>query len=73
MVCQRELGRALDKTEQTSNWRRRPLSKRQMAYAAVDSEVLVELYERWHATAPDQGLDRLADEWRGELPADEAR
>ena len=46
MVCERELGVDLDKTEQTSNWSRRPLSDEQLAYAAIDAEVLLELARR---------------------------
>jgi ATP-dependent Lhr-like helicase len=45
-VCMRELGIELDKTEQTSNWARRPLSRRQLAYAALDVEVLPPLWDR---------------------------
>jgi ATP-dependent Lhr-like helicase len=44
-VCERELGLKLDKTEQTSDWTRRPLTPRQQAYAALDAEVLLELHE----------------------------
>lgn len=44
-VCARELGLELDKTEQMSDWRRRPLTPRQLAYAALDTEVLLELYD----------------------------
>lgn len=43
-VCERELGIVIDKQEQVSNWRQRPLSASQEAYAAVDVEVLVRLY-----------------------------
>ena len=46
-VCQRELGLVMDKTEQTGDWARRPLSDAQVAYAALDASVLVELWERW--------------------------
>jgi ATP-dependent Lhr-like helicase len=46
-VCERELGVALDKTEQVSDWSRRPLSERQVAYAALDVEVLLRLYEHF--------------------------
>jgi ATP-dependent helicase Lhr and Lhr-like helicase len=46
-VCGRELGVAIDKTEQVSDWTRRPLSERQLAYAALDAEVLLQLYERF--------------------------
>jgi ATP-dependent Lhr-like helicase len=45
-VCQRELGITLDKSAQTSDWRRRPLSARQQSYAALDVEVLLRLHER---------------------------
>jgi len=43
-VCERELGVELDKGEQTSDWTRRPLTERQVAYAALDTEVLVRLF-----------------------------
>ena len=45
-VCARELNRQLDKTAQTSDWSRRPLSPAQLAYAALDVEVLIDLH-RW--------------------------
>jgi len=43
-VCERELGIFLDKTNQTSDWTIRPLAEDQIHYAAIDVEVLVELY-----------------------------
>ena len=45
-VCERELGSAIDKSQQTSNWSRRPLDLDQLRYAALDAEVLLGLYER---------------------------
>jgi ATP-dependent Lhr-like helicase len=45
-VCERELGFTLDKSAQTSNWTRRPLSSEQLRYAAADAEVLLALFER---------------------------
>jgi ATP-dependent helicase Lhr and Lhr-like helicase len=45
-VCRRELGIELDKSEQTSDWARRPLTRRQLAYAALDVEVLFGLWDR---------------------------
>ncbi len=45
-VCRRELEIELDKSEQTSDWARRPLSRRQKAYAALDVEVLPLLWDR---------------------------
>jgi ATP-dependent helicase Lhr and Lhr-like helicase len=43
-VCRRELDITLDKRYQTSDWRRRPLSQAQINYAAMDAEVLIDLY-----------------------------
>ena len=45
-VCERELGRGVDKGEQTSNWSRRPLAPSQLHYAALDAEVLLRLHAR---------------------------
>jgi ATP-dependent Lhr-like helicase len=47
MVCERELGIALDKSLQTSNWSRRPLDSEQLRYAALDAEVLLSLHARF--------------------------
>lgn len=46
-VCERELGIFLDKTNQTSDWTQRPLRPDQIAYAAIDAEVLVALYPKF--------------------------
>jgi len=46
MLCERELGVALDKGEQTSNWSRRPLDADQLRYAALDAEMLLALFDR---------------------------
>ena len=43
-VCRRELGITLAKVHQRSDWRRRPLSSEQLKYAAMDAEVLLDLY-----------------------------
>lgn len=43
-VCQRELGRNLDKACQVADWCLRPLPPDQLDYAAIDSEVLVDLW-----------------------------
>ena len=43
-VCERELDLRLDKSAQTSDWTRRPLTERQLAYAALDVEVLLGLH-----------------------------
>lgn len=44
-VCERYLGRVLDKSSQTSDWSRRPLSRAQLDYAAADAEVLLDLHD----------------------------
>ncbi|MCA9490390.1 MAG: DEAD/DEAH box helicase [Myxococcales bacterium] len=44
-VMARELGFEMDKTQQTSDWSRRPLSASQLDYAAVDAEVLLRLHD----------------------------
>ena len=48
-VCERELGASLDKSQQRSNWSRRPLDSEQLQYAAMDAEVLLTLHHRFIA------------------------
>mgnify|MGYP000708997474 CR=1 FL=1 len=55
-VCERELGVYLDKSLQVSDWTRRPLSPEQIAYAAVDAEVLMGLYRAFNPPEPPQNL-----------------
>ncbi|CAN0343120.1 unnamed protein product, partial [Phaeothamnion confervicola] len=43
-VCRIWLGRGLDKTEQLSDWSRRPLTPRQLEYAALDAHCLVSVF-----------------------------
>lgn len=45
-VVWRELERDLDKSQQASDWRSRPLSDAQVEYAVLDAEVLLPLYDR---------------------------
>jgi ATP-dependent Lhr-like helicase len=49
MVCERELGVALDKSSQTSSWSRRPLDAEQLRYAALDAEILLRLHDRFRS------------------------
>lgn len=51
LVCERELGIAIDKSMQTSDWTTRPLSPEQIAYAAMDVEVLLKLHAYFGAAA----------------------
>ena len=55
-VYRRELDRILDKTQQTSDWTRRPLTDAQLAYAALDVEVLVQLYGVFSKVQPELDL-----------------
>lgn len=55
-VCRRELDRVIDKTMQTSDWARRPLTDAQIAYAALDVEVLVQLFARFREIQPELAL-----------------
>jgi hypothetical protein len=52
--CERYLGKPLDKSEQCSQWTRRPLSPEQRMYAALDAHVCALIYmETQRATVPD--------------------
>lgn len=53
-VCLRELGITIDKDCQSSDWTTRPLTTRQLDYAALDAEVLLDLYARFSLELQDQ-------------------
>jgi ATP-dependent Lhr-like helicase len=46
-LCARELLVELDKSEQTGDWTRRPLTESQVTYAALDAEVLLQLNDHF--------------------------
>ncbi|NXI34108.1 MUT7 Exonuclease, partial [Galbula dea] len=46
LLVQHVLGKPLDKTEQLSNWEKRPLREEQVLYAASDAYCLLEIYEK---------------------------
>ncbi|OXB80631.1 UNVERIFIED_CONTAM: hypothetical protein H355_005560, partial [Colinus virginianus] len=46
LLVQHVLGKPLDKTEQMSNWEKRPLREEQVLYAASDAYCLLEVYEK---------------------------
>ena len=45
-LVERHLGLTIEKTEQRSDWSRRPLSRKQLDYAALDAVCTLELYEK---------------------------
>jgi ribonuclease D len=49
------LGIELDKSYQKSNWRRRPLTRAQLQYAATDARVSLQVYDELHAILDEQG------------------
>ena len=51
-VCARSIGVRLDKSEQCSDWARRPLEQRQFEYAALDAHVLLEVHDALRLQMP---------------------
>ncbi|KAM6170163.1 exonuclease mut-7 homolog [Rhynchocyon petersi] len=58
LLVQQVLGRPLDKTQQLSNWSRRPLREQQLIYAATDAYCLLEVYR---ALCQDPARFRLSE------------
>jgi DNA polymerase-1 len=56
----RELGRTIDKGQQKSDWSG-TLTADQLAYAVLDAEVLLPLYDAIDAQAKEAGMTRAAD------------
>jgi ribonuclease D len=48
-------GIEMDKSYQKSNWRRRPLSRAQLEYAALDAYITLRVYDELHRILSEQG------------------
>ncbi len=59
-VSEHLLGLPLDKSLQNSNWRRRPLTRAQLEYAARDARVTLQVYEELRRLLVEQGRFELA-------------
>jgi ribonuclease D len=55
-VTEHLFGLPLDKTLQKSNWRRRPLTRAQLTYAARDARVTMSVYEELKRRLEERGL-----------------
>src|SRR5262245_2542619 len=59
-VSEHLFGMPMDKTYQQSDWRRRPLSRAQLDYAALDASIALRVYQELSAKLEEAG--RLEDE-----------
>lgn len=59
-VTEHLFGLPLDKTLQSSNWRRRPLSRSQLEYAAKDARIVLDVYEELRRRLEQEGRLELA-------------
>jgi ribonuclease D len=55
-LVEEEFGVRLSKTHQRSDWGRRPLTRDQLAYAALDTRYLLPLHDRLSAALAERGL-----------------
>ncbi|XP_028664546.2 exonuclease mut-7 homolog [Erpetoichthys calabaricus] len=61
LLVQLVLGKRLNKSEQLSNWERRPLLPEQVRYAAIDAYCLLDVYHKLSQESPSvEGLCQLA-------------
>jgi ribonuclease D len=59
-VSEHLLGIPVDKTLQNSYWRRRPLTRAQIEYAALDARVVLQVYDALRLLLADQGRLEVA-------------
>jgi ribonuclease D len=59
-VTEHLFGIVLDKSFQKSNWRRRPLTRAQLEYAALDAIITLRVYDELHRILSEQGKLEVA-------------
>uniref|UniRef100_UPI00398EB289 exonuclease mut-7 homolog n=1 Tax=Pristiophorus japonicus TaxID=55135 RepID=UPI00398EB289 len=62
LLVQHVLGKPLDKTQQLSNWEKRPLRLNQIIYAAADAYCLLEVYDALRRDPQQFGLSRSLED-----------
>jgi ribonuclease D len=55
-VCEHLLGLPMDKSLQRSNWRRRPLTRAQIEYAALDARIAILVYDELSRVLSEKGI-----------------
>ncbi|MBD0371504.1 MAG: ribonuclease D [Pyrinomonadaceae bacterium] len=70
-VSEHLFGIELDKRYQKSNWRRRPLTRAQLQYAALDARMTLELYDELSRILTEQGKLEAALRFSTLAPAEE--
>uniref|UniRef100_K3W9R8 3'-5' exonuclease domain-containing protein n=1 Tax=Globisporangium ultimum (strain ATCC 200006 / CBS 805.95 / DAOM BR144) TaxID=431595 RepID=K3W9R8_GLOUD len=58
-VAELYLGKPLDKRARMSNWERRPLTRAQLHYAALDAHVLVRILQQMQQRHPHEAFDAI--------------
>jgi len=58
-ICFSLLGKRICKKNQLSNWDQRPLNKKQIKYAALDSYILLEIFEKLNNDSKYKELIKL--------------
>jgi ribonuclease D len=72
-VSEHLLGLPVDKTLQNSNWRRRPLTRSQIEYAALDARVVLQVYDELRALLAEQGRLEVALQASELVPGEEGK
>ncbi|KAF1329699.1 putative uclease mut-7, partial [Globisporangium splendens] len=58
-IAELYLGKPLDKRARMSNWERRPLTRAQLHYAALDAHVLVQIFQQMQQRHPPEAFDAI--------------